>query len=182
MIKKIFFTLLIILASSNISFAKSDDEVDGKNNNKIDAKNIDEAKSEPHFDLPKKDAKEQCEEVERVVKECKNEIKLSENENNYSITSDSPIYTNGSLLKKCGNIFLISSWDLPDACTAMIIINNRGQYSGIKKRCQKLKDIEYFYMDENGYVGMIYDEKEKQKKGATILKTRNCHIVSSFNN
>ena len=54
MIKKIFFTLLIILASSNISFAKSDAEVDGKNNNKIDAKNIGEAKSEPHFDLPKK--------------------------------------------------------------------------------------------------------------------------------
>ena len=42
MIKKIFFTLLIILASSNISFAKSDAEVDGKNNNKIDAKNAKE--------------------------------------------------------------------------------------------------------------------------------------------
>jgi hypothetical protein len=67
MIKKIFFTLLIILASSNVSFAKSNDEVDGKNNNKINAKNLNEAKSEPHFDLPKKDAKEQCEEVERVI-------------------------------------------------------------------------------------------------------------------
>ena len=28
-----------------------------------------ETKSEPHFDLPKEDAKEQCEEVERVVKD-----------------------------------------------------------------------------------------------------------------
>jgi uncharacterized protein YgiB involved in biofilm formation len=63
---------LIILASSNVSFAKSVDEVDSKNNNKINAKNIDEAKSEPHFDLPKKNAKEQCEEVERVYKECHN--------------------------------------------------------------------------------------------------------------
>jgi hypothetical protein len=182
MIKKIFFTLLIMLVSSNISFAKSVDEVDGKNNNKIDEKNIDEAKSEPHFDLPKKDAKEQCEEVERVTKECQDEIKLSENESNYSIASDSPIYINGSLLKKCGNIFLISSLDLPDTCTSMLIINNRGRYVGIKKRCQKWKDIEYFYIDRNGYIGMIYDEKEKHKKDLTVLKTRDCHIISFFNN
>ena len=78
MIKKIFFTLLIILASSNVSFAKSADEVDGKNNNKINAKNLNEAKSEPHFDLPKKDAKEQCEEVERVVN-----IIMTQNESIY---------------------------------------------------------------------------------------------------
>jgi hypothetical protein len=77
MIKKIFFTLLIMLVSSNISFAKSNDEVDSKNNNKINAKNINEVKSEPHFDLPKKDAKEQCEEVERVVNliETKNVVR-----------------------------------------------------------------------------------------------------------
>ena len=78
MIKKIFFTLLLILASSNISIAKSADEVDGKNNNKIDAKNLNEAKSEPHFDLPKKDAKEQCEEVERVAN-----IIMTQNESIY---------------------------------------------------------------------------------------------------
>jgi len=147
--------------------------------NKNNTQNI--KQTEPHFDLPKKDAKEQCDEVERVTKECKDEIKLSENENSYSISVDSPIYTNGSILQKCGNIYLISSWDLPDTCTSMVIINNRGQYSGIKKRCQKWKDIEYFYMD-SGYIGMIYDEREKQKKSATILKTKNCHIISSFNN
>ena len=174
MLKKIFITLLIIIASSNGLLAKS--------NNEANAKNSNELRLAPHFDLPKKDAKEQCAEVERVAKECQDEIKLSENENSYSIASDSSIYTNGSVLQKCKNIFLISSWDLPDACTSMVIINNSGQYVGISKRCKKWKDIEYFYMDRSGYIAMIYDEKEKRKKSATILKTRDCHIISSFNN
>jgi len=142
------------------------------------------AKSEPHFDLPKKDAKEQCEEVERVVRECKDKIRLSENEASIpvNIGGVNATQTNGGILKKCGNVYLISSWALPDTCTAMVIINQRGQYVGINKRCSKWKDIEYFYMSQNGYIGMIYDEKEKHKKGLTILKTRDCHIISSFNN
>ncbi len=89
MIKKIFFTLLIMLVSSNISFAKSADEVDSKNNNKIDEKNLNEAKSEPHFDLPKKDAKEQCEEVERVYNQCLDVIKKTD----YKMV-------------KCGNVYI----------------------------------------------------------------------------
>jgi len=175
MLKRIFITLLIIIASSNGLFAKS--------NNEANAKNSNELRSAPHFDLPKKDSKEQCAEVERVYEECRNEIKLSESEASFPVNVGGVIASqdNGGVIEKCGNIYLISSSYLTDACTSMLIINDRGQYVGIKKRCDKWKDIEYFYMD-GGYIGMIYDEKEKQKKGATILKTRNCHIISSFNN
>ena len=64
MIKKIFTTLLIIFASSEISFAK--------NNNEITTKNSDGLISpELHFDLPKKDAKEQCSIVIELYKQTR---------------------------------------------------------------------------------------------------------------
>lgn len=157
MIKKIFFTLLIILASSNVSFAKSADEVDGKNNNKINAKNLNEAKSEPHFDLPKKDAKEQCEEVERVYKECRNI---------------------GDNFQKCGNIYIKEvhlygneGEDGQIEGPGLIIKDGHGNYIGTSWHSN---DGNYIANDNNEYFKV--DSKPTRIKNNNFLKIQNCYL------
>jgi len=81
--------------------------------------------SEPHFDLPKKDAKEQCKEVERVFYECQDEVELSQNEASIPVNIGGTIahQDNGGVLKKCGNVYLVMSPPIYDTCHAMLIID-----------------------------------------------------------
>jgi hypothetical protein len=162
MIKKIFFTLLIILASSNVSFAKSVDEVDSKNNNKIDEKNLNEAKSEPHFDLPKKDAKEQCEEVERVIKECNN------------ISKDGKI-------NKCGNIYVRSFYFYPleelsrGGFEPYLIIDQFGNY--IASNINDKMILALKHKDNKIFETKNSDLKKSDKKNVTIFHNEYCNFL-----
>jgi hypothetical protein len=157
-----------MLVSSNISFAKSVDEVDSKNNNKIDEKNLNEAKSEPHFDLPKKDAKEQCEEVERVYNICKNNISAK----------------NWNDLHKCGNVYIklaevyYAEYGCGGGATPIItdsghkIIGIDGGYSSSDTILfgKDMENLECIYSDDKKKY------KEKLKISNIILEVSKCYV------
>ena len=119
-----------------------------------------DTKSEPHFDLPKKDAKEQCAEVERVVKECSNNISK-----------------NGKMYK-CGNFYISSFYFYPlhdlsyGGLEPYLIMDQFGNYiaSNIADKVtfvSKHKDNKIFETKDN-------DLKISTKKNVTVFYNQNC--------
>ena len=121
-----------------------------------------DTKSEPHFDLPKKDAKEQCEEVERVVRECGN---ISKN----------------SKMHKCGNFYIRSFYFYPlhdlsyGGLEPYLIMDQFGNYiaSNIADKMtfvSKYKDNKIFETKDS-------DLKISTKKNVTVFYNQNCKFT-----
>jgi len=129
MFKKMFSILFIIIFLPAASFAK------------------DEPKSEIHFDLPKKDAKEQCTEVQRVLSSCNQVQKKSDH------------------IKECGNIKIINitsytrnkngGYDDDWQNDGRIIMNKNGEYVATTRgvdgyfAINDTNDIPYFIFLKN---------------------------------
>jgi hypothetical protein len=119
--------------------------------------------TEPHFDLPKKDAKEQCKEVERVVSEC---YKNSDDVDNFRGT-----------LKNCYNMYILYPPAGMDIEEGIIVINKSGMYVGFRSMVSNTPgDIENFIFSNYGEITKIYDKHPH--KNQTILTTQSCYIKS----
>ena len=111
--------------------------------------------TEPHFDLPKKDAKEQCAEVERVIREC------GEN-----------TITDGKI-HKCGNVYVMFPMAGMETEDGIVVLNSNHLYVGFLPLTREYPPI-YIYVS-NGEVTGIWNKADipKNKK---ILTIKDCHI------
>jgi len=154
MVKKILTTLLIIIASSNISFAKS--------NNQITAKNSDELSSKSNFDLPKKDAKEQCKEVERIISECGNILK------------------NGKIYR-CGNIYLGSFYFYPlhdlsyGGLEPYLVLDEFGNY--VASNINYKMTFVLKYGDNKIFETKDSDVKKTTERGIAVFYNQSCQFT-----
>ena len=112
-----------------------------------------DTKSEPHFDLPKKDEKEQCAEVERVDYVCgANAVKAKAWETPY----------------RCGNVYIklaevyYTEYGCGDG-TNSFILNNLGNIIGILNDLLPNKTI-LFGKDMENLECIYSDERKKHKK------------------
>ena len=154
MLKKIFLTLLAIVVLSNGSLAKSNNETNTNNSNEL--------KPEPYFDLPKKDAKEQCEEVERVYSYCLSIVEKTDHK-----------------MVRCGNVY-IDEFTTDGEDLHMLILSKLKTKIGIT--LGKYPDYEngiyigYIddkqYMVKNELVDFDFLKKVKYQK----FKIKNCYI------
>lgn len=157
MIKKIFITLLIIFASSEISFAK--------NNNEITTKNFDGLISpELHFDLPKKDAKEQCAEVEKIIRKCGN------------ISKDGKI-------NRCANVYLGSFYFYPlhdfsyGGLEPYLILDEFGNY--VASNINYKMTFVLKYGDNKIFETKDSDVKKTTKRGIAVFYNQSCKLTKS---
>ena len=140
MSKKIFIRFfLICLISPTLLFAE--------NKNQMDNGNFVETESEPYFDLPKKDAKEQCKEVRRVLSSCNDVNKKFRH------------------IQECGNVKIINitsyvrnkhgGYDDDWQNDGRIIVNKNGEYVATTKgtdgyfAINDTNDIPYFIFLKN---------------------------------
>ena len=121
--------------------------------------------TEPHFDLPKNDAKAQCAEVERVIREC------GEN-----------TITDGKI-HKCGNVFFkhvhFFGSDADDGQIegpGLIITNHNGQYIGTSWFGD---DGLYASLNNEEYFKVSTGDKILDKQKTLLLKINNCLIVTN---
>jgi hypothetical protein len=131
--------------------------------------NLSIAKEEPYFDLPKKDPKEQCEEVARVVRECKDYLQI-----------------NGKM-HKCKNIYIASFYFYPltemsyGGLMPYLIADEYGNLvaSNIEQEMFLVKNLKSDKLFEDS--GKNFDENEPNN--IIRLLNKNCKIINiNFNN
>jgi hypothetical protein len=133
--------------------------------------------TEPYFDLPKKDAKEQCDEVERVYDEC--------------YQSDE-VFPKINDKYRCGNILFESLDYYPldeNVGGVMIFIYDKrlqligasgrlgwSQYGATKKIRKTQEDMRFFEIEKRDI------KKSLQAKDYRILSIKNCFpVIINFN-
>ena len=130
--------------------------------------NLSIAKEEPYFDLPKKDPKEQCEEVARVVREC-------------SYIMDRINWNNS----KCGNVFL-DGFTLDGENMRMIIYDKNHNIIGIAiggDDEEELNTEDGIYYEINKGIKYIFNQKnidfaktnKKDLKKMKKMNIKNCN-------
>lgn len=132
-----------------------------ENKNPISAKGFVEPKSEMHFDLPKKDAKEQCAEVERVIRECGDILK-------------------DGMMHKCGNVYVRSFYFYPlhdlsyGGLEPYLVIDQFGSYvaSNILDKMTFVSS----YQDNKIFETKDYDIKRSIKRDVAVFYNQNCRL------
>lgn len=132
-----------------------------ENKNQINVGNFVEEKSQPNFDLPKKDAKEQCKEVERVISECKD------------IPKD-------GVMHNCGNVYVRSFYFYPlnnlsyGGLEPYLVIDKFGNY--IASNIVDKMTLASNYYDNKIFETKDYDIKNPIKQNIAIFYNQNCRL------
>ena len=125
--------------------------------------------TELHFDLPKKNAEEQCREMDKIYK---NILDIQKQYNQDSYNKKHPFWQ----LHKIGNVYVksIRSYDYDGYI--MLVLDEYGRYIGISSEMLNSKDTYYF-----GNTNMLH-LSVKQKSYPNKIKTHGCYITSiNFN-